>query len=94
MSDVHLLAFVHGRVQGVGFRWWVKSQALELKLAGEARNKWDGRVEIVAEGGRSQCEELLSRLRESPSTHRRPGRVDAVVEQWKTPRGFEGFYEA
>ncbi|WP_084037005.1 acylphosphatase [Corynebacterium glucuronolyticum] len=94
MTDAQLLAFVHGHVQGVGFRWWVKSQALALGLRGEARNKWDGRVEVVAEGDRAACEELLERLCEQPSAFRRPGHVTVVVEQWKKPRGFAGFKEA
>ena len=44
MEKVRLTAFVHGHVQGVGFRWWTTSQARELKLAGSASNLSDGRV--------------------------------------------------
>src|ERR1700733_7931747 len=46
MSDVEarLTAWVHGRVQGVGFRWWTRSRALELGLTGYAANRPDGRV--------------------------------------------------
>ncbi|WP_369053997.1 acylphosphatase [Kineococcus terrestris] len=83
--------FVSGTVQGVGFRWWVRSQALELGLAGSAANKGDGRVEVVAEGPPSALAELLSRLREEPSAHRRPGRVTAVVEHRTAARGVRGF---
>lgn len=88
-----LTAFVHGHVQGVGFRWWTRSRALELGLAGHATNLSDGRVQVVAEGPRSECKELLSLLREEPSTTRRPGVVNAVVEQWAAPRGESGFVE-
>ena len=45
-----LTVFVRGRVQGVGFRWWTRARALELGLAGQARNTPDGRVEVVARG--------------------------------------------
>lgn len=42
-----MTAFVRGNVQGVGFRWWTRSRALELGLAGHATNKADGRVQVV-----------------------------------------------
>lgn len=90
-EQVRLTAFVHGRVQGVGFRWWTTAQARELKLQGSASNLDDGRVCVVAEGPRASCEELLERLREQPSRHRRAGRVSTVIEQWGEPRGVEGF---
>ena len=88
-----LTAFVLGHVQGVGFRWWTRSRALELGLAGHATNLQDGRVQVVAEGPRADCEKLLSLLREEPSTTRRPGVVNAVVDQWAAPRGESGFIE-
>ncbi|WP_296131374.1 acylphosphatase [Corynebacterium sp. YSMAA1_1_D6] len=95
MADTaqRLTAFVHGTVQGVGFRWWTRSRALELGLAGHATNLRDGRVQVVAEGPRAGCERLLELLREEPSTTRRPGVVNAVVEQWADPRGESGFIE-
>ena len=89
-SAVRLTAWVHGAVQGVGFRWWTRSRALELGLVGEARNLSDGRVAVVAEGDRRACEELLARLRGGGS----PGRVDRVVTQWGDTRGgWDGFRE-
>ena len=45
-----MTAWVHGQVQGVGFRWWTRSKALALGLTGSARNLPDGRVELIAEG--------------------------------------------
>src|SRR5699024_10637297 len=48
-SMERMTAFVKGNVQGVGFRWWTRSRALELGLAGHATNKSDGRVQVVAE---------------------------------------------
>jgi len=50
MATTRMTAHVRGHVQGVGFRWWTRSRALELGLAGYAKNLADGRVEVVAEG--------------------------------------------
>lgn len=87
---VRLTAWVHGRVQGVGFRWWTRSRALELGLVGSASNHADGRVLVVAEGEREAGEQLLAALR-GPGT---PGRVDTVVETWDAARGgLTGFVE-
>ena len=86
-------AFVHGNVQGVGFRWWTRSRALELGLSGHATNLVDGRVQVVAEGTYTECEKLLKLLKEQPSTTRRPGSVDLVVEQWAAAKGESGFVE-
>jgi acylphosphatase len=61
-TDVRLTAWVEGRVQGVGFRWWVRSRALELGLSGFAENLADGRVKVVAEGPEDRCQELLALL--------------------------------
>ncbi|MEC3976322.1 acylphosphatase [Amycolatopsis sp. H20-H5] len=89
-TNIRLTAWVHGRVQGVGFRWWTRSRALELGLVGAARNLPDGRVEVVAEGVRNHCERLLAALRSGES----PGSVDHVVERWSSPKGgLKGFVE-
>ena len=77
-DDVRLVAWVHGRVQGVGFRWWTRSRALELGLTGFAANKPDGRVRVVAQGPRQDCQQLLDLL-ESGAT---PGAVDKVIADW------------
>ena len=84
---VRLTAFVRGRVQGVGYRWFVRSQALELGLDGSATNLADGRVQVVAEGPEEACRTLLSRLPAGP------GKVDFVSERWGEPRGESGFLE-
>jgi acylphosphatase len=83
--DVRLTAWVSGRVQGVGFRWWVRANALELGLAGFAENLADGRVKVVAEGTEDRCSELLARLEDGHSGSRplvRPGRVAGVAHRW------------
>ena len=86
--------FVHGRVQGVGFRWWTRARALELELVGHARNLWDGRVEVVVQGDAEAVERLHELMEEEPSTTRRPGRVEYVVVQHGVPRdGIVGFVE-
>lgn len=89
-GEVRLTAFVTGRVQGVGFRWWTRARALELGLVGTASNLADGRVEVVAEGSRAAVEALLELLRGAGT----PGHVDVVVEQYAACRGsLEGFAE-
>lgn len=84
--DIRLTAWVHGAVQGVGFRWWTRSRALELGLTGYAANQADGRVLVVAHGPREAAEKLLKLLegghawprgragstRSSPTGPRRP----------------------
>jgi acylphosphatase len=76
--EVRLTAWVHGYVQGVGFRWWTRSRALELGLTGYAKNQADGRVLVVAQGPRQACQALLDLL----SGGAAPGRVDTVVPDW------------
>jgi acylphosphatase len=85
-----LTAWVHGHVQGVGFRWWTRTRALEFGLVGSATNLPAGRVEVIAEGPRTACEQLLKALRSDET----PGQVERVVEQWSQPRGdLAGFLE-
>ncbi|MFB6815150.1 acylphosphatase [Streptomyces sp. NPDC056347] len=88
-EDVRLTAWVRGQVQRVGFRWFTRENALEIGgLTGFALNLDDGRVQVVAEGRRRDCERLLDWLRSADT----PGRVDGVTEIWDTPRGgYEGF---
>ena len=90
-ADVErLTAWVHGRVQGVGFRWFTRARALELALVGHATNHPDGRVMVVAEGPRPALEQLLAWLRSGDT----PGEVRLVVESWDPARGdLTGFVE-
>jgi acylphosphatase len=88
--EIRLTAWVRGRVQGVGFRWWTRARALRLGLRGYASNLDDGRVEVVAEGPRADCARLLEALRSADP----PGRVDSVVERWTPAKGNQtGFSE-
>ena len=58
---------VSGRVQGVGFRWFVHRHAARLRLSGWAENLIDGRVEVVASGPDDALDELEGLLRRGPS---------------------------
>lgn len=78
-DNARLTAWVEGRVQGVGFRYWTRHQAIELGLTGSVTNLADGRVQIVAEGRRTSCQALLDRL-EGPGT---PGYVTSVSHRWE-----------
>lgn len=80
---VRLTATVRGRVQGVGFRAWTRTCALEYGLVGTATNLPGGDVEVVAEGERAQLERLVAALR-GPMT---PGAVTEVTVAWEPPRG-------
>ena len=67
---------VRGRVQGVGFRWFVEREAHVLGIAGWVRNNPDGSVEVLGQGSRDQLLGLRLRLRQGP----RAARVDDVEE--------------
>jgi acylphosphatase len=72
---------VRGRVQGVGFRWFVEHEAHALGIAGWVRNNFDGSVEVLAMGTREQLSSLRSRLQQGP----RAARVDVVEESDAQP---------
>jgi acylphosphatase len=67
---------VRGRVQGVGFRWFVHREASELELKGWVRNTEDGEVEVVVAGDEPALNELRASLRRGP----RGSRVDKLIE--------------
>ena len=72
---------VRGRVQGVGFRWFVEREAATLGIAGWVRNNFDGSVEVLAMGSAEQLTQLRARLRSGP----RAARVDDVEESAAQP---------
>ncbi|MFJ8046129.1 acylphosphatase [Kitasatospora sp. NPDC096147] len=88
-EPVRCTAWVRGKVQEVGFRWWTRARALEIGgLTGYTSNLGDGRVQVVAQGARPDCERLLELLR-GPGT---PGRVSGVTEIWGgAPGRYQGF---
>jgi acylphosphatase len=71
---------VRGRVQGVGFRWFVREHARTLRLAGWVRNLPDGMVELEVEGPDDRVAELLAYVSEGPD-----GAVVAGVDDVHIP---------
>ena len=63
MSNVCIIAWVYGRVQGVGFRYTTQHEAQRLGLTGYAKNMDDGSVEVVACGDAAQVEKLIKWLK-------------------------------
>jgi acylphosphatase len=70
MTPESMTALVHGRVQGVGFRYFVLHEARALGLTGFARNLADGSVEVYAEGARAALEDLRELLERGPGAAR------------------------
>jgi len=79
---------VHGRVQGVGYRYFVWRQAEALGVTGFARNRADGSVEVVAEGSEQALADLEARLREGPSF----SEVSQVERETAVSRGDGSFH--
>jgi len=84
----HLHLRIHGRVQGVGFRYFVWREACALQLAGTVRNLPDGSVEVEGEGDRAALERLLATVRRGPPH----AEVTGVRMDWSQgPARFEAF---
>jgi acylphosphatase len=81
--ETRLRVVVRGRVQGVGFRYYVLERARELDVVGIVRNLRDGGVEVIAEGSRGALEALLAALKVGP----RAARVDSVDAVWLPATG-------
>ncbi len=82
-----LRVHIEGRVQGVGYRYWVVDQASNLGLDGWVRNCLDGRVEMVVSGPQEALEEILQRCHAGPSF----ARVDRVTAEPETALVEPGF---
>jgi acylphosphatase len=80
---VRLMAEVYGEVQGVGFRAFVFHRALSMGVKGWVANRFDGTVEVVAEGPRAALEKLLSDVRIGP----RASTVERVDFDWREATG-------
>jgi acylphosphatase len=76
-------ATVRGRVQGVGFRYFVVRRAMDLGLTGWVANEPDGSVRCVAEGDHPSLETLLESLERGPAG----ALVDRVTSHWETAAG-------
>ena len=79
---------VHGRVQGVGYRYFASTEAEALGVSGFARNLPDGRVEVVAEAADAVLDQFEDRLREGPAFSTVAGLDRSPV----APRGDQGFH--
>jgi len=66
---------VSGRVQGVGFRYFVVRAAEMIDIRGSVRNQWDGTVEVVAQGSEEQLTQLEGHLHRGP----RHATVESVI---------------
>jgi len=89
MSEASVQAILHGRVQGVGFRYFVLARARQLAVSGFTRNREDGTVEVYAEGPRDRLETLLGMLAEGPDT----ARVERIEMTYgEARRRIVGFY--
>lgn len=83
-----IVVLVSGRVQGVGYRAFVKNKAQMLGLSGYAENLPDGRVEVVAEGETEDLQRLIEFLKIGP----RLSRVESVEVVWSEAAGLRGFH--
>lgn len=81
MARSRFSAKIHGFVQGVGFRFFVREVANELGVVGYVRNMPDGGVEVLAEGDEAQLAEFLRQLRQGP----RAARITRVDASWEAP---------
>ena len=79
---------IEGRVQGIGYRYWLIEQAASLGLDGWVRNRRDGRVEAVVSGPQEALDEILRRCHEGPSL----ARVDRVAAEAETAKVEPGFH--
>jgi len=84
-----LRAVVHGRVQGVSFRYYTHARASGLGLVGYVRNLSRERVEVVAEGDERSLQRLLSWLHIGPPL----ARVSRVDVRWSPPKGEFHYFE-
>lgn len=85
MASAHFL--VSGRVQGVGFRYFVAGTARQLKLTGWVRNQPDGTVECVAAGSDEQLDQFEEQLRSGPPL----ARVSELTRQPAADPGLNSF---
>jgi acylphosphatase len=66
-EEVQKHIFISGKVQGVGFRAFIRREAAVLNLKGWAKNLVDGRVEVVLQGKKNKVAQMIEKLKEGPS---------------------------
>ena len=81
MSTAIRQVTIRGRVQGVGYRYWVEQQATAHSLEGWVRNRRDGSVEALFSGPENVVSNMVASCRRGPSS----ARVDAVTEEPGNP---------
>ncbi len=84
-TEIFRRYLVVGRVQGVGFRWFVEREARLIGVGGWVRNRDDGAVEVLASGTNAQLGSLYDKLKEGP----RAARIDEVEVEDAAP--FSGY---
>ncbi len=82
-SDACFRALVRGIVQGVGFRFFVFQNGVNLNLRGWVRNRINGRVEVLAQGPRDVLDTFIEKLKEGPQM----AQVEQVDVEWLDLRG-------
>ncbi|MBS4209891.1 acylphosphatase [Bacillus sp. FJAT-50079] len=88
---IHLL--VHGRVQGVGFRFSTQQLAMEHHIKGWVKNTMDGTVEIAAEGEKTNVDNFIKALQTSPNLFARVDQIDvAPIDHLQGFRSFQVKY--
>ncbi len=87
MNGHHLR--IEGRVQGVGYRDWMRREASRLGLQGWVRNRSDGTVEALVAGEEAAVQALLTACRRGPPL----ARVDRIVETLAEPPEEPGFHK-
>lgn len=70
MEKLRLEAYIYGIVQGVGFRFFVLTNARKLGLTGYVENMWDGSVHVVCEGTKDNLLQLVELLKKGPHSAR------------------------
>jgi acylphosphatase len=79
VSAVHVVA--HGRVQGVGFRFFVREKASLFGLNGWVKNRSDGTVELYVEGEDGDVRDFITDVEKGPVF----GNVSEMTVEWTTP---------
>jgi len=83
LATYRLHAIIEGTVQGVGFRYFVADSAQALDITGWVRNRWDGSVEVMAEGSKPELDIFLNALYRGP----RAADVRGVNPKWLEATG-------
>ncbi|WP_028782955.1 acylphosphatase [Thalassobacillus devorans] len=87
MASAHII--VHGRVQGVGFRFSAQQVATEHNIRGWVKNNSDGTVEMEAEGEKQDLDAFVADIEKGPSPYARVDHIDITTE--KNEKGYKKF---